>query len=101
VNFKAIEIFQAPKPVRRISQCAGFALSMGWLGYAGYISITENLGWPPNDERYQIAAVAILIFAAGWLIVRLPFWLVRRLHGRFCRVDKGSGRELIGFHPKD
>lgn len=43
VKFKTIEIFEAPKWLRTLSECTGLALSLSWLGYAGYVSITNHL----------------------------------------------------------
>jgi ABC-type nickel/cobalt efflux system permease component RcnA len=60
----------------------GLVLSLSWLGYAGYVSATNHLGWPPRDEQLDIASVALLAFAAGWICVRICFGLLRRAHGR-------------------
>jgi ABC-type nickel/cobalt efflux system permease component RcnA len=82
MNSKMLEIFEAPKWLRRLSECTGLALSLSWLGYAGYVSVANQLGWPASDEQLDIASVAILAFAAGWVCVRLSFGLIRRAHRR-------------------
>jgi hypothetical protein len=80
VKFKTIEIFEAPKWWRRLSECTGLVLSLSWLGYAAYVSVTNHLGWPTYDEQFDIASVAVLAFAAGWGCVRICFALVKRIH---------------------
>jgi hypothetical protein len=81
-KFKTIEIFEAPKWLRRLSECTGLVLSLSWLAYAAYVSVTNHLGWPARDELFDIASVALLTFAAGWVCVRIGFGLLRRVHGR-------------------
>jgi hypothetical protein len=68
VKFKALEIFKAPKRVRRLSECTGLVLSLLWFGYVAWVSIVNHLGWPARDEQLDIASVAILAFAAGWSV---------------------------------
>jgi hypothetical protein len=81
VKFKTIELFEAPRWLRRLSECTGLVLSLSWLGYAAYVSVTNHLGWPTYDDQFDIASVAILAFAAGWVSVRIGFGLIRRAYG--------------------
>jgi hypothetical protein len=99
---KAIEFLRAPKPVRRSSQTTGLLLAVAWLGYVAYISVTQDLGWPPGDEQLQIAMVAVAIYAAGWLTVRLTFGLFLRLRRRFLPGRSApSWMQADGFSGKD
>jgi hypothetical protein len=99
---KAIEFLRAPKTVRRLSQTTGLLLAAAWLGYAVYISVIEHLGWPPGDEQLQIAMVAIAIYAAGWLAVRLAFRLFLRLHRGFLPGrSEPSWTQADSFSEKD
>jgi hypothetical protein len=79
---KMFEIFEAPKWLRILSECTGLVLSLIWLGYVGYVSLVNHLGWPASDEQLDIALVAILAFAAGWVCVRICLGLIKRVHGR-------------------
>jgi hypothetical protein len=82
ISFKTINIFEAPKWLRRLSESAGLVLSLSWLVYAAYVSVSNHLGWPPYDEQIDIVSVAVLTFAAGWACVRICFGLGKHLHGQ-------------------
>jgi hypothetical protein len=79
---KTLEIFEAPKWVRRLSECTGLALSLIWFGYVAWVLIINRLGWPASDEQLDIALVAILAYAAGWVRVRICFGLIGRVNDR-------------------
>ena len=98
MKFKTIEVFEAPKWLRRLSECIGLVLSLGWLGYAGYVSVTNHLGWPQRDEQFDIAAVAILAFTAGWACVRICFYrLIRRVLPEQHRIPQAEPRFMLGY----
>jgi hypothetical protein len=80
VNFKIIELFKAPKWVRRLSCYAGLILSLGWLSYIAYVCVSSRLGWPDENDRLDVGSVAIVLFAVGWISVRLGFHAINRMH---------------------
>jgi hypothetical protein len=80
VNFKIIELLKAPKGIRRLSRYAGLILFFGWLAYIAYVCVSGQVGWPDEGDQLDIASVAIVLFAVGWVSVRLGFHAINRMH---------------------
>lgn len=89
MNFKTIEILAAPKWARRLSELIGLAAALGWICYVAYASIANHLGWPRGDEQLDIAAIAILSFAAGWAAARITFCAINH----FGRIVSSGPRQ--------
>ena len=78
-NFE--EKSRAPFFAHRMSFIGGLAVIVAWLCYVIYLIVT-SAELPDSDEALSVLGVTIVLFALGWLAVRITHHFATRIHRR-------------------
>jgi hypothetical protein len=66
----------------RMSVFGGLAAALTWLCYVIYL-IVLSAELPDSDETLSVLGVTIVLFALGWLAMRMALYFLARVDRRF------------------